>query len=126
MKVSERTGATLDYWVIQALGEPTSEVLHERFRRIPITTSQVVFDAIADQEGQVIDGFLVHMVDRKAGTLRIGATEVKAVKLISMERGTMDVVRIIRGPKAFALHNETRKPRGAQWKREKNQHRRSP
>lgn len=103
------------------------------FADFTLITSQVAFDAIADQEGQVIDGFLVHMVDRKAGTLRFGATELKAVKLISMKRGTIDVARVISSPMDLAMHNEAIKPsaiyinepRGAQWKREKNRHRRS-
>lgn len=96
--------------------------------------SMAEFDHLAEQEGQVLDGFMVHTVDREARTLKLGGTTLKAVELFPMERGTFDGVRIIvSGPEAFALHNITLKPaagdtrasRGAQWKRENNRHRRA-
>lgn len=100
------------------------------FGPFPLIVNQVFFDELADQEGQVLDGYLVHMVDREAGTLRFGGTVLKTVKLFPMERGTFDGVRIIvSGPEAMAKQNNQVRaigiPRGAQWKRERNAHRRA-
>lgn len=55
---------------------------------------QNLFDYLAKKEGQVLDGFKIHAVDRVAGTLRVGAQLVKVVKLIPMEVGTFDRFQI--------------------------------
>lgn len=95
---------------------------------------QSLFDHLAEKEGQIEDGFKIHAVDRVAGTLRIGAQLLKVVKLVPMEVGTFDRLQIIESTEQeFALRNREKKsidmastiPRGAQWKRERNQHRKA-
>lgn len=88
------------------------------FGPFQLIVNQVFFDELADQEGQVLDGYLVHMVDREAGTLRFGGTVLMALKQIPF---TKPFGGDLPTPVAF----DTEKPRGAQWKRERNAHRRS-
>jgi len=45
------------------------------------------FERLAALEGQVVDGFKVHSVDRKAGTLRYGATLLKSQELVQFAGG---------------------------------------
>lgn len=46
-----------------------------------------LFERLAALEGQVFDGFKVHSVDRKAGTLRLGATLLKSQELVQFAGG---------------------------------------
>lgn len=46
-----------------------------------------LFERLAALEGQVVDGFKVHSVDRKAGTLRCGATLLKSHELVQFAGG---------------------------------------
>ena len=88
---------------------------------IPFMINQVVFDHLAAMEGQVVDGLEIHAVDREAGTVQVGGTLFQAVKLIPCEIGTIERFEVhISSPDDFAPQNIFVKPRGAQWKRERN------
>ena len=87
----------------------------------PFMINQAVFDHLAAMEGLVVDGLEIHAVDREAGTVRVGRTLFQRVKLIPVEIGTVDRFQIhISSPDDFAPQNIFVKPRGAQWKRERN------
>lgn len=90
----------------------------KHFAGFPLIVNQVFFDQLADQDGQVLDGYLVHLVDREAGTLQLGDTVLMALKQIPFTKTLGDDLPT---PVAFDIQ----KPRGAQWKRERNAHRRA-
>jgi hypothetical protein len=87
---------------------------------------QAVFDKVASMEGQVIDGMQIHSVDRKAGTLKLGATGFQVMKRIPVIAEQLKVFLDECSPApVLATGDDNLAPRGAQWKRERNAHRRA-
>lgn len=81
--------------------------------------TKAVFDRVAELEGEELDRYKVHSVDREAMTLMVGGTRFQASSMPKFVEGMrplsegyfiMDEIE----PAAFDMP----KPRGAQWKRE--------
>ena len=88
-----------------------------------IVLPQVIFDKIADMEGQVFEGLTVHSVDRIAGTFMWGDAHFQVVKVIetygvkTADKFYLDDM----GP--APIQPEAARDTRAQWKREKNNYR---
>ncbi len=91
----------------------------------PFVINKAVFDHLAGLEGQVFDGYEIHSVDREAGTLMFGGTKFQSIRTLP-RFSAMDLVFTDECfPDPIQPVVETAQPRGAQWKRENNRHRRS-